>query len=417
MYILTLILVILLALLLFGQGIAVVGLVAALRGWKRKRLEDHECPKTAVILCLRGLDPFLNQVIEALLEQDYPSYQVRIMVDSQQDPAWELVHELIAADSKDVHVEALRQPRSSCSLKCSSLIQAVSALDDSYEVVAQLDADTIPHKTWLRELVAPLAKDDVAAVTGNRWYMPSQPTSGAMLRYLWNACAIIQMFWYRIAWGGTLAMKTSVIRKCGLIGKWGNAFCEDTMLYEIFRKEGMRVEFVPSLMMVNRESCDVKGLFHWISRQLLTARLYHPKFGSVAAHGVFITVVSAATIAVVVAAAIQQNLLLMFGVAGAWIVYELILTLYIFPMEKAVRNIVASRGQPIHWVSGTTVAVGLYCVLALQIIYPLALLKAMFARKVELRGLPYEIDRRGDIKMLEYRQYQPSQASDTNTSL
>ena len=74
-------------------------------------------------------------------------------------------------------------------------------------MVALLDADTIPHRTWLRELVAPLADPRVGAATGNRWYMPAEAGWAGLVRYLWNAAAVVQMYCYGIAWGGTLALK------------------------------------------------------------------------------------------------------------------------------------------------------------------------------------------------------------------
>ena len=97
-------------------------------------------------------------------------------------------------------------------------------------------ADTIPHRTWLRELAAALADEQVGAATGNRWYMPQQPTWGSLVRLFWNAAAIVQMWFYGIAWGGTLAVKTKVFRESDLLERWGNAFCEDTMTFAALKR-------------------------------------------------------------------------------------------------------------------------------------------------------------------------------------
>ena len=126
-------------------------------------------------------------------------------------------------------------------------MQAASSLDESVGFIAQLDADTIPHSTWLRELATALADERVGAATGNRWYMPERVSIAAMVRYIWNAAAVVQMYSYGIAWGGTLAVKTSVLRETDLLKRWSNAFCEDTMLYAFLKKHRLRVAFVPSL--------------------------------------------------------------------------------------------------------------------------------------------------------------------------
>ena len=43
--------------------------------------------KVAVILCLRGTDPFLPDCIKAILSQDYPSFDLLIVIDNESDPA------------------------------------------------------------------------------------------------------------------------------------------------------------------------------------------------------------------------------------------------------------------------------------------------------------------------------------------
>ena len=66
----------------------VIGFVRALYRFRRVLPADNDCPKAAVVLCLRGTDPFLEDCLRAVLNQDYPQYEIRIVVDSRQDPAW-----------------------------------------------------------------------------------------------------------------------------------------------------------------------------------------------------------------------------------------------------------------------------------------------------------------------------------------
>ena len=56
----------------------------------------------------------------------------------------------------------------------------------------------------------------MGVASGNRWYMPAEATAGSLVRYLWNAAAVVQMYWYGIAWGGSLAFKTKLLREAGL---------------------------------------------------------------------------------------------------------------------------------------------------------------------------------------------------------
>src|SRR5690242_15071047 len=53
-------------------------------------------PQTTVLLCVRGADPSLIGCLKGLLNQDYPRYDVRIIIDSLDDPAWDVISPLLA---------------------------------------------------------------------------------------------------------------------------------------------------------------------------------------------------------------------------------------------------------------------------------------------------------------------------------
>ncbi|MCG8651280.1 MAG: glycosyltransferase family 2 protein [Pirellulales bacterium] len=242
MYQAALILFWILLVLAVAQGILVIRFVIALWRWRRELISDSHAPKAAVILCLRGGDPFLVDCISGLLGQDYPNYQIHVVIDHVDDPAHAILDSVLQQHAgAKITVHFLEPSLDTCSLKCASLVQTVQSLDESYQFVAQLDADTIPHPGWLRELATALADPNVGAATGNRWYMPDQPSIGSMIRYVWNAAAVVQMHAYNIAWGGTLAVKTHVLRETELLEQWGRAFCEDTMLFEFLKQRRLRL--------------------------------------------------------------------------------------------------------------------------------------------------------------------------------
>lgn len=390
-----------------SQCYMAAGLLRKLRHWKPERLEDADCPKAAVILCLRGKDPFLEECVESLLTQDYPDYEVHVVIDHESDPARSVVE--ACADrlgTTNLSVEVLEDRHETCSLKCSSLLHAMGRIGESREVVALLDADTLPHPTWLRELVAPLLDQEVGAATGNRWYMSANPSVGATMRYFWNVFAIMQMVCFRIAWGGSLAVKMDVVRNTDLLGSWGRAFCEDTMIYSILRRQGLRLAFVPSLIMINREDCDAASYFRWVGRQLLTARLYHPLWKAVVLHGVFSTVLPLVVLGVCIAAVMAENWQVAAWVLAASLLYGASMLLLLWPLEAGVRRVVASRGESTDWMSWQFYVSCICALPLLQILYPLALASAVFMRRVEWRGVEYQIDGPWRIRLAEYRPYQ-----------
>ena len=392
--------------LIIAQGLLVIGFVWRLLRFRRELLSDAECPRGAVILCLRGGDPFLRNCVAELLNQDYPNFEVHVIVDHPDDPANAILDELLAeTGSERVHVKFLKDPLDTCSLKCSSVVQAVRSLDESVDFIAQLDADTIPHATWLRELATALRDERVGAATGNRWYMPDTPSFPSLIRYAWNAAAIVQMYWYRIAWGGSLAVKTRVFRETDLLDKWSNAFCEDTMLYTQLQRAGYRLAFVPSLMMINREDCDLSGYYRWVRRQLLTARLYHPAWKAVVGHGALTTLVPLFAIGLAFAGWIAGEADTVTWCLAGVVTYQFAVSIMLPPMEYAVRRIADARGEPTNWLS---LGIVLKCVSAIavtQYVYFAALCSAIRLRVVDWRGIGYEIHSRGRVKRLDYAPY------------
>jgi len=398
-----------LAAFLLWQSVMTLGFIRKLNTWNPARLEDADCPRAAVILCLRGKDPFLDHCIESLLCQDYPDYQLHVIVDHESDPARSVVVECgERLDAKHLRVEILEARREDCSLKCSSLLQALRSVENACDVVALVDADTAPHPTWLRELVSPLRDNDVGAATGNRWYMPATPSLGATIRYFWNTFAIVQMVALRIAWGGSLAVKMDVVRDADLLEAWGRAFCEDTMLYSKLRKRGLRLVFVPSLIMVNREDCGIGDYVRWVARQLLTARLYHPHWIAVVLHGVGSTVLPLAVLAMCVAAASAGQWAVIGWILSATLVYGVSLLVLWWPLEASVRRIVAKRGEPVGWMSWTFFRSCLGALPLLQVLYPRALLSTLLMRRVAWRGVEYRVDGPWRIRLIKYLPFQKS---------
>ncbi|QLE59073.1 glycosyltransferase family 2 protein [Nostoc sp. TCL26-01] len=374
---------------------------------RTNNLPDELLPKTAVLLCLRGADPFLGDCLRSLLKQNYPRYDLKVIVDSQQDPAWQVVRGIIdELDAANVQVSHLRTVRQSCSLKCSSLIQAVSDLDDSYKVVALVDADTVVHTNWLRELVSPLNYPQVGATTGNRWYLPTGRYWGSLVRYIWNVSAIVQMYLYGIPWGGTLAIKTEVLRQTGLLERWGQAFGEDTVMRSVLAKYNLEVKFVPSLIMLNREECDLPSLRYWLQRQLLSSRLYHPWWWLVVADAVCTILLPSFLIVVWFTAFLSgQGETATF--AFSWyVIYILALVMLMLFLELGVQPIIRSHGQQVTKLSAPLIWRMIVSMPLTHWVYGWAMLAALRMQTVTWRGVTYEVNSTGNIQLMEYRPYQ-----------
>ncbi len=367
-------------------------------------------PKVTVILCLRGADPILAQCLQGLLNQDYPDYSVQIVVDRRDDPAWQVVmHIQQSQPAVKVKMRVLKHRLDTCSLKCSSLIQAITELDPTCEIVAWLDADTVPHATWLRELVAPLADDRIGATTGYPWYLPQGRQSGTLIRYLWNATTVVMMYFNQIPWSGSIAFKTERLHQTSLLTDWHHAFTNAVPLWRALRQQKRRIQFVPSLMMVDQSDCTFSEFFQWATRQMLLIRLYHPSWwGTVVVSLINSLVLGRAMVVFIMAAWMQQGTALIWLGAGL-ASYIGVMAWLVSVLERGVGRVVQGRGErsrPVSLGGRGQIAIGL---LGLQGVQTLTLLAAQLTKTLQWRGITYQIAGAWKIRVL------PDRSADTLT--
>lgn len=383
---------------------------------RQELLPDDQLPKTAVILCLRGADPFLSDCLQALLHQDYPQYDLQLVIDRQEDPAWKIATDIIQAQAvTNVHLNSLRFIRKDCSLKCSSLLQAILELDKSYQVFALVDADTVVHPSWLRELVSPLANPQVGATTGNRWYLPKATYWGSLARYLWNVLAVVQMYLCGIPWGGSLAIKTDLLQPTGLLDRWGQALREDIVIASILKHHRLQVKFVPSAIVLNREECNLLGVKSWLQRQLISFRLDHPLWLVICIEAIFTTLLPTLVILTALSSRQWQTIVFSLGCYGS---YTLALLSIVLIVEQEVQKITHRHGQPITKLSATDICKLLFAIPLTQWVYGLAMVFSVWVSTVKWRAITYRVTSTGQIQLLAYRPYRFSdQPRDRNLSL
>ncbi|MCA9120103.1 MAG: glycosyltransferase family 2 protein [Planctomycetaceae bacterium] len=373
----------------------------------RKRPSDmppgFELPKAAVLLCLRGADPNLAKSLRRLLGQDYPDYELFIAVDSEQDPAWEIVHRTVREmDAKNVHVTALRRRLKTCSLKCSSLVQLLEDVDDSFGVVVLADADLDSHSTWLRTLVAPMADPQVGATFGNRWFLPEQGWMGSLVRQLCNAPSVVVMLGAQIPWGGSLAIRSSVMKAGNLRDLWAHAIVDDGPVRTAVKEQNMRLQFVPTLLMANREDCDLSFALDFLRRQLTWTSTYVRSWWpallayTLASIGLWTGAILLGAICfwrgqMVEAAYFGAGALVLGGIAPPlW-----------FALDASARSVIRRQGESAPLASRNQL-LRLPLALGLAVcIHLWATLCATFGRRIMWRGVTYEIAGPWKIRMLQ----------------
>src|SRR5262249_38596595 len=149
----------------------------------------------------KGVDPNLRENIRSWINQDYPDYHIFFIVESDSDPAIEILREFPTATL------FIAGHATDCGQKIHNLRYAIDHLPVEFEVFAFVDSDANVKQDWLRALVSNLLDHPDEASTGYRWFLANDFAS--YLRAAWNA-GVLTLFdaggGRNFAWGGSMAI-------------------------------------------------------------------------------------------------------------------------------------------------------------------------------------------------------------------
>jgi ceramide glucosyltransferase len=258
----------------FGECYIISLWVIAYRRTK-KRIFLSYSPLASVIVPCKGIEHGFHENIQGFLAQDYARYELIFVVDSDDDPAYRALHQLIQK-KPNVHV-VLTTPSPECSGKVAALLTGLQFATNA-EVLVFADSDIKPDKNWLQNIITPLQDETIGATTGYRWYFPSNWKT--LLISAWNMTSIVFMFYpsYTFAWGGSMAVRKKVFDELDITTKWKTAFSDDLVLTIAVKKAGYKIFLQPKCIVESPPETSIKSFIRWGTRQYTWVRWYYPVF-------------------------------------------------------------------------------------------------------------------------------------------
>ena len=240
-------------------------------------------PFVSVIAPCKGLDEGLTVNLTAVLDQDYPDYEVVFVVDDENDSSVGVIEEVSRKDAKTAKkAKIIVAPKAvDSSQKAENLREAVLHANDRSEAFVFVDSDARPAKDWLRHLVAPLENEHIGATTGYRWFISSKPTFASEMRSVWNASiasALGPNTRSNFCWGGSMAIRRDTFERLGIREKWRGTLSDDFTVTRAMNEAGLPIYFVPRALTATVENCTFHELLEFTTRQMKITRVYGPKF-------------------------------------------------------------------------------------------------------------------------------------------
>ena len=227
-------------------------------------------PFVSVIAPTRGYERGFVDNIGPLLKQNYPRYEILFVFDNPQDPSLPLVRELNART-------VISGPATGTGQKVHNLIVAVEQIDPRCEVIVFVDTDARPSTDWLRQLVAPLADENLGASTGYRWFIPERGGLASRLRGVWNASiasALGAETTKNFCWGGSTAIRRSTFEKLRIVDHWRGTVSDDFTITRVLKDAKLPIHFTPNCLVPSVGDCGWDELVEFTTRQIKITRVY-----------------------------------------------------------------------------------------------------------------------------------------------
>lgn len=247
----------------------------------RQPIGDH-APPAAVIIPIKGMHQDFKTNIRSFLTQQYPYYQLILVVENKNDPAFSALNTLIAEASNhgatgpktaSLVVAGASESRGQ---KVHNLCRGIEAVDPQAEVLVFADADARPNALWLRSLVAPLGKAEVTVSTGFRWYLPGK-SFVSRLRAAWDTSIATMLGEHgrNFPWGGSMAIRARDFKQFRVAERyWTSTVSDDYALGRAVQDAKGWVRFEPRCLVASCQDSSFAEFLRWSNRQIIITRVY-----------------------------------------------------------------------------------------------------------------------------------------------
>ncbi len=357
--------------------------------------ESKFTPFCSVIVPCRGLDQDLRENLAALLQQDFPDYEILFVVDNKADEAVKVIEEISRKGAKTVKLVDAGKATDS-SQKVHNLRQAVLEVSDKSEAFVFVDSDARPNKNWLKNLVVPLGDTTIGCATGYRWFFSRKNNFASQMHSVWNASiasALGANVKRNFCWGGSTAIRRDVFERLNLREKWQGTLSDDFTVTSVMKEANLSIHFVPQCLTATVEDCSFRELLEFTTRQMKITRVYAEHFWKASLIGSFLFT-----------AIFWTGVVLLFFVSDFhfWVTLTFLFVIFAFGFVKAWLRLKAVNlvlkdydkelnGQLLPHLTLWTISPLLYfynCVCAL------------FSRKIVWRGIEYNLESATETEIL-----------------
>jgi len=235
-------------------------------------------PRTAVIVPIKGAGARMAKFFARLAKQNHVAHRLIFTVESELDEAYGAISRFAAASSVPIQL-VVSGPAVGRGQKVHNLLAALATLQPTDEVVAFADADILPGRDWLAQLIRPITLGRAKITSGYVWMVPLDQHMASRIATLisasvattprdgrWNLCS-----------GASTAIERSTLDSLSLPNAWNASLSDDLTLTRVARRAGLRIHATHRSLVPCPMAHDWRSLFSYGHRQYTILRLYAPR--------------------------------------------------------------------------------------------------------------------------------------------
>jgi len=232
-------------------------------------------PMMEILVPIKGTLPDQGRILESLLRQDYPSYNVIFLVESQEDTAVPIVENLC---SRFPHARKLITGTAGlCGQKNHNLVQGIKNLNSDSAIIVFCDSNNLVEPDWLSRFTEPVRTGAYEVVTTFRAFDPRPATIWGISQAIYASFLLLLIANKPTPWGGATAISRNTFNRLGVMQEWSRNVIDDLALGNILDNSGIPV-FLDHRSLVRSPLPDqcLGDFVHYLDRQILFPKWTNP---------------------------------------------------------------------------------------------------------------------------------------------
>jgi cellulose synthase/poly-beta-1,6-N-acetylglucosamine synthase-like glycosyltransferase len=244
---------------------------------KRGFPEDPTVPRPPVeiLVPIKGIVPDQEEILLSLVQQAYDSYRVVFILETQEDPANDLVDGLCSRYGRARKI--ISGISTCCGQKNHNLVEGVLQLKPDTQIIVFCDSTNTAPPDWLRKFTQPIREGRFEAVTSFRTFYPAPQNMAGVSQTIYGTLILLLAIVMPKPWGGATAIRRSTFDRLKVTEIWAKTVVDDLVLGNVLEKNGIKVLMDPcSTLNSPLKNRTIRGFLGYLDRQVLFLKFTNP---------------------------------------------------------------------------------------------------------------------------------------------